>query len=52
MFFPEGHGLTTSGFLVIGGGIIGISIARELKRRFSDFETRKFVEFVLEGDNG
>ena len=52
MFFPEGDGLTTSDFLVIGGGIIGISIARELKRRFSDFETRKFVVFVLEGDNG
>ena len=44
MFFPEGDGLTTSDFLVIGGGIIGISIARELKRRFSDFETHKFVE--------
>lgn len=28
--------MTTSDFLFIGGGIIGISIARELRRRFSD----------------
>lgn len=28
--------MVTSDFLVIGGGIIGINIARQLKRRFSD----------------
>lgn len=30
------HGVVVTDFLVIGGGIIGLSIARELKRRFSD----------------
>jgi len=29
-------GRMTSDFLVIGGGVIGISVARELKRRYSD----------------
>jgi L-2-hydroxyglutarate oxidase len=28
--------MTTADFLVVGGGIVGISIARELKRRFVD----------------
>lgn len=28
--------MTTTDFLVIGGGVVGISIARELKRRLAD----------------
>ncbi len=28
--------MVTTDFLVIGGGVIGINIARQLKRRFSD----------------
>jgi len=30
------HAMNSTDFLVLGGGIIGISVARELKRRFSD----------------
>jgi len=28
--------MISTDFLVLGGGIIGLSVARELKRRFSD----------------
>src|SRR5438034_11711874 len=38
--------MTTSDFLVIGGGIVGLSIARALKRRYSDTNVT-----VLEKEN-
>jgi len=30
------RGVTSTDFLIIGGGIIGLSVAREIKKRFSD----------------
>ena len=30
--------MSSTDFLILGGGIIGLSIARELKRRFADAE--------------
>jgi L-2-hydroxyglutarate oxidase len=33
---PQSDGMTSSDFLIIGGGIIGINVARELKNAFPD----------------
>jgi L-2-hydroxyglutarate oxidase LhgO len=38
--------MKTTDFLVIGGGILGISVARELKKRFKDCRV-----IILEKEN-
>ena len=48
--------MNTSDFLVIGGGIIGLGIARELKSRFQDskiiiIEKERFIGLHASGRN-
>ncbi len=43
--------MLTADFLVIGGGIIGISVARELKRRFSDSSVLLIEKELTSGEH-